>query len=270
MMFSRAYDDIFLNDFNIVHWDQRFSGKSFDSSIPAETFNLNQIANDGLKVVEKIKEELDCSKIILVGHSWGTMVSSEMVLLSPENFSAYLSVGTVGNLPRSNVLKYEHLKKSIAEKGTEEDKSLFEQLGHPPWPRVEDLRLLSPLMDKYGGMLYSLNKDDLFRAAEKSTDYTESDFMNMDKGQEIIWKQIAPIFETYEAVSHYPSLTVSTYFCIGKYDMATPTNLAREYFDNFNSPKGKYWVEFKKSAHFPMYEEPESFLRVMRKVVEKE
>jgi len=48
--------------------------------------------------------------------------------------------------------------------------------------------------------------------------------------------------------------------------IATPTVLARDYFEKVKAPKGKEWEEFKQSANFPMYEEPEAFLALLQRV----
>jgi pimeloyl-ACP methyl ester carboxylesterase len=50
-------------------------------------------------------------------------------------------------------------------------------------------------------------------------------------------------------------------------DMATPTVLAKEYFNQIKAPKGKQWVEFPNSAHFPMYEESTAFAEILKRAV---
>jgi pimeloyl-ACP methyl ester carboxylesterase len=45
---------------------------------------------------------------------------------------------------------------------------------------------------------------------------------------------------------------------MGRHDMVTPTQLAREYFDRIDAPL-KAWYEFEESAHFPHFEQPDRF-----------
>ncbi len=84
-----------------------------------------------------------------------------------------------------------------------------------------------------------------------------------------IWHQIEPFLSTYKAVSAVPSLRVKTYFAQGKFDLATPTALARDYFDKVHATSGKTWVSFEHSAHFPMYEEPAQFLELLKRAGEQ-
>lgn len=78
MLFSQAFDGAFLNDFIVVHWDQRNSGKSYDPKLPMKTFSAEQVAKDGLVVVEHLKKKFGRSKVLLVGHSWGSIVGAIM------------------------------------------------------------------------------------------------------------------------------------------------------------------------------------------------
>src|SRR3989344_9375816 len=55
MLFARAFEDTFLDDFVVVHWDQRLTGKSYDSRVPVSTFSAEQVTSDGLAVVEHLK-----------------------------------------------------------------------------------------------------------------------------------------------------------------------------------------------------------------------
>ena len=45
---------------------------------------------------------------------------------------------------------------------------------------------------------------------------------------------------------------------MGRHDMVTPTQLAREYFDRIDAPL-RAWYELEDSAHFPHFEQPNQF-----------
>lgn len=57
ILFSRGFDSAFIKDFLVVHWDQRQSGKSYDPTQPLDTFSAQQVAKDGLAVVEHLKKK---------------------------------------------------------------------------------------------------------------------------------------------------------------------------------------------------------------------
>jgi hypothetical protein len=45
---------------------------------------------------------------------------------------------------------------------------------------------------------------------------------------------------------------------MGRHDMVTPAQLAREYFDRIDAPL-KAWYELEDNAHFPHFEQPDQF-----------
>ncbi|HVF16516.1 MAG TPA: alpha/beta fold hydrolase, partial [Steroidobacteraceae bacterium] len=61
--------------FTLVQWDQRGAGKTFGKNAgPASEVSLDRIAQDGIELVEYVRQQLRVSKIVLAGHSWGTVV----------------------------------------------------------------------------------------------------------------------------------------------------------------------------------------------------
>ncbi len=267
MLFSRGFDDTFLKDFIIVHWDQRLTGKSYDPNLPVSTFTLDQVVKDGLKVVDHLKKKFRRPKILLMGHSWGSIVASHMALNRPEDFISYISVGTVSDMKAGDQMKYQFLLNEVKASENKEDQETFEAMGPPPWTEFPQLVKLSRLMNKYKGSFYSLSPADLNKAVEKTKEYSQEELESLNVSMEKIWKQIFPFLEKYRASTAIPRLSLPVIFAQGKCDMATPTVLASEYYRGFSSAKGKQWVDFEKSAHFPMYEEPQKFLKLMLEAV---
>lgn len=267
MLFSRGFDNAFIKDFLVVHWDQRQSGKSYDPTQPIDTFSAQQVAKDGLAVVEHLKKKFGKSKILLVGHSWGSIIGALMVKNAPDNFNAYISVGTVADMAKGDAQKYLYLNNEITDKGDATDKADLKKLDPPPWKNFGQITLLSRLMMKYKGSFYNLTSKQLNATVEKSKDYSAAEMKNLNVSMEKIWHLIGPFLFNYKAEDTLKQIDIPIYFAQGSHDMATPTAVAKEYFDRLAAPKGKHWVEFHNSAHFPMYEEPQEFLLLMRRAV---
>jgi pimeloyl-ACP methyl ester carboxylesterase len=63
-----------------------------------------------------------------------------------------------------------------------------------------------------------------------------------------------------------PELRIPVYFFSGIYDYTVSYTLARDYFEKLKAPlKGFY--TFERSAHSPMFEEPEKVQRIVREDV---
>jgi pimeloyl-ACP methyl ester carboxylesterase len=264
MYFSRAFDQHFTKDFLVVHWDQRGTGKSYDPDLAMDSFTAEQVAADGLQVVNHLKKKFGRPKILLVGHSWGTIVASWMTQKAPEDFTAYVSVGTVADIQAGDEMAYAFLQDNVFKYGDKKDKADFKQLGHPPWKEFSQLVIRSRLMMKFKGSFFSLDNEQINAAVNKNSEYSKEEMKNIDAGMEKIWHQILPFLATYKAIRFVKEFSVPVIFAQGKHDMATPAKLSRAYYDQVAAKKGKQWVEFANSAHFPMYEEPEKFLGLLK------
>ncbi len=78
--------------YTMVMWDQRGEGHTFDRSGTSvkDTMTISSITEDGIEVAEYLTRHLHMNKIMLLGHSWGSMLGVHMVHLRPELFSVYV------------------------------------------------------------------------------------------------------------------------------------------------------------------------------------
>jgi pimeloyl-ACP methyl ester carboxylesterase len=267
MWFSRAFDDLLLKDFVVVHWDQRNAGKSYCQGTPTETFTLSQIADDGLKVTEHLQGKFRTGKVILVGHSWGTLVASQMVLHRPGSFGAYVSVSTVPDSRRADQLKHDCCQALAHERNDRQAIEDLERLGPPPYLSYKDFSLFGQIVHRLMGVSVAsrrFTEDELAQAILKSKEYSDAEFEMAFEALRISLDRLAGFFNSYVLSAAVPRLDVPIWFVQGKHDRNTPTVLTEEYFQVLEAPRGKHWVLFDESAHFPMYEEPQKFLQVLK------
>ena len=272
MPYSRAWDSLFLKEFVVVHWDQRGSGKSFDQSVSRDTYNLEQVVSDGLRITEFLQKKFGQKQVILVGHSWGSIVAANMAVATPKSFRAYISVGTATDMLASEELRYALLKGKILESGNEEAKRRLKALGHPPFlttSQSEEFGLLIVEFIGWKHTSYRYTMEQFIEAIGQSHDYTEADLSNAALGATIWAEAYGPTIAKYNAAIAVPSLKVPVYFAQGQFDLNTPTSLASDYFQALTAPEGKKWILFEHSAHFPMYDEPEKFLELLKEASAK-
>jgi len=58
-----------FDDFVVVHWDQRDSGRSYSKDISEEFMSVNQFVEDNNELVDYLLKKFNKEKIYLVGHS---------------------------------------------------------------------------------------------------------------------------------------------------------------------------------------------------------
>src|SRR6266851_1301855 len=74
--------------FAIVQWDQRGAGKTLESTGAgiASTMSVDRMAADGIEVAEFLRKHLHKDKVILLGHSWGSILGIRMAKARPDLF----------------------------------------------------------------------------------------------------------------------------------------------------------------------------------------
>ncbi|WP_413612418.1 alpha/beta fold hydrolase [Bdellovibrio sp. HCB-110] len=254
MMFSESFDKELAKKFLVVHWDQRGAGKSYTPEVFSKPLSVQDYVLDGLEVVKVLKQKMPGKKIILVGHSWGTIVASHIVKAQPELFSAYVSVGTVVDYAKADELKYQFLHRDHA------------ALEPPPYHKWAQVMEVSQGLMKAHRVFHNLTLDEVNKAAGSGKIYSIEDLKNQGLSAQKSFEALIPYLGKYNAFTEMPQIAVPTYFIQGTFDMATPTELVKKYYDKVLAPKGKEFIEFKKSAHFPMFEEATLFAETLKKV----
>jgi pimeloyl-ACP methyl ester carboxylesterase len=101
MPYEPAYS-AWERSFILVMWDQRGEGKTFDRNGESEasTMTLDRMTADGIELAELLKKRLHKPRIILLGHSWGSVLGVHMITQRPDLFSVYVGTAQVTHLNR--------------------------------------------------------------------------------------------------------------------------------------------------------------------------
>lgn len=265
MPFSRAFDGDLLEHFTVVHWDQRGAGKSYAAEADPKHLTLQQIADDGLVVAAEIGRRFPGAPLYLVGHSWGTVVATTMARARPAAFRGLVLVGTVVDMRAGDEAKVAFLRARAAAAHDAGAQARLDRLPAPPFARFEDAVAVSHELMAHGAVLHGLTPEQMGEAARQTREYSDADFAATEAGMRTSIERLMPALATYRAIDAAPEIPVPVLFVQGAHDMATPTPLARSYFDALMAPRGKAWALFENAAHFAMYEDRRGFAaRVLR------
>lgn len=102
----RHYDDALERHFLMVYWDQRGAGRSYHADIPRASMTLTQFENDLNQVVDLVRRRFGKDRVILLGHSWGTLLGIRYAHDHPEKVAAYVGVGQIANFAEDERLSY--------------------------------------------------------------------------------------------------------------------------------------------------------------------
>ena len=103
--------------FTIVQWDQRGAGRTLRKAGPSvtSTMTVDRMTKDGIEVAEYLRKHLRKEKIIVLGHSFGTILELGMVRARPDLFYAYVGTGQIADEVKNYSAAYDALlKKAVA------------------------------------------------------------------------------------------------------------------------------------------------------------
>jgi pimeloyl-ACP methyl ester carboxylesterase len=118
--------------FTVVQWDQRGAGHTY-GRYRGQTPNmsLERIAEDGIELAEYLCHRLSRKKIIVLGHSWGSIVAVRMTQLRPALFAAYVGTGQVASWKATVDAQFELLQAKARQTGDRAALEQFEAIGTP-------------------------------------------------------------------------------------------------------------------------------------------
>lgn len=260
--FQTPWEDFFT----VAQWDQRGAGKTYALNDPksiAPSMTLPQMVSDTEEVITYLRRTYGKKKIILVGHSWGSVLGVTMAQRHPEWLYAYVGVGQLINAERNEREGFDFaLSQAKAEKNSEAVKELE---GIAPYPgdaatlSFEKIGEQRKWLMYYGGLAWG-RKDFMWDsdAWELSPDYTEKELDVVDEGSAFsIAHMITPLMGVN--LDQTTTFGCPIFLFVGRHDYATSHTLAEAWFRKVKAPK-KDLIWFDNASHMIMQEEPGRFL----------
>ena len=255
-------------DFVVVTFDQRGTGKSYDQLEPTSTLTLDNAVADVLEVTRYLRERFDEDRIYLVGQSWGTTLGVLAVQQQPELFRAFVGTGQMVSQRETDRIFYEDTLAWAGEAGNTGLVATLTELGPPPYENVLGYEsALSYEHEVYpyehggnsegeGGFSENLLVEE-YSLAEQV--HTLGAFMDVFT---ILYPQLQEIDFRVDATQ----LDVPVYLVQGRYEARGRSELAKEWFEMLEAPHKKMIV-FDTSGHRPLFEQPGLFHQVMTETV---
>jgi pimeloyl-ACP methyl ester carboxylesterase len=130
--FFRCFNAPLESAFTVVYWDQRGAGKSFDRCIPRSTMTVEQFVADLDELVDEVRTRLGKTKVVMLGHSWGSALGPLYAARFPEKVALYVGAAQIGDWAAGEKLSYAF---ALAEAERQGNRKMLEKLyaiGPPP------------------------------------------------------------------------------------------------------------------------------------------
>ncbi|WP_368565698.1 alpha/beta fold hydrolase [Pseudoxanthomonas sp. UTMC 1351] len=247
--------------FTIANYDQRGAGKTFNLVPPesiADTIHVQRYVDDAIEVAEHLRKRYGKQKLILMGHSWGTVVGMHVALKRPDLFHAYVGVGQVINTRENERVSYQYGLAQAKARGNAEALRELESIGPYPGdqPITRERIIIARKWPQFYGGLTAFREDSTyyFRAPRLSPDYDDRDRCAINQGSVFtLDKLMAEFLEVdFTGVRQFP---IPVVMLMGRHDYTTPSEPTARWMEQVTAPY-KQAVWFERSAHMAPWEEP--------------
>ncbi len=244
--------------FTVVQWDQRGAGRTFarNGAAGCGTLTIERMIADAVEVAALLIDRLSRDKIILVGHSWGSVLGVHMVKRRPELFAAYVGTGQVVNMRRNEEFNY---AREIAQARTAcnaEAIAALEGIGPPPYFDRAKIRVLREWAD---ALASGSGDRPRFGSTTRPANLSPQDVQALMAGFQFSGDQLFGELCEVDLPALGLDFSVPMFCFMGTEDQQTPIVPAETWFMRIAAPR-KAFVRFEGCHHFVVMNRPDMFL----------
>ena len=259
MPFSLAFDSDLLGYFDVIHWDQRASGKSYHSKSPDGLISLKLFAEDLEHLLRVIRDDWGYENVICIGHSWGSVLGLTLASRFNCMMKGFVSVGQVVDDKKAQDLQIKFLKRHF--NATDDKVTMAELKRFESSPLSAEGRLtLSALLGTHDGIFGGLDLNTLEKAFKESPFVLPEEEHTQQKSISFLVEKLWPEINAFDFKRVMSTVRVPVLFVNGLRDLATPYCLLEEALSQVaQSPLLIEQAVFPEQGHFPFWEAPERF-----------
>ena len=202
-----------------------------------------------------------------MAHSGGTFIGIQAAAKTPELFHAYLAMAQITNQLESEKLAYHYMLEQFTQLGDQKmlrkfSKYPLDKINTPDYYVMRD----APMHRLGVGTTRAMKSviGGVFWPVMLNREYTLTEKINIWRGKSFttktarLWNKLV----VTDLATKVQELNIPVYFFHGIYDYTVSYKLAKDYLDKLQAPiKGFY--TFEKSAHSPLFEEPEKMRQIL-------
>lgn len=245
-------------DYTIIHWDQRGCGNTYYHNQEAEKPTFDLLLSDLDELVDHVCAAYYKDHVVVMGHSWGTVLGGIYAAGHPDKVSAYIGVGQFNDVWNSECCAADEAARLAKSAGkTVDARKIDEQFGLVRASKEINMRELLKLRQLTGKYL----------PAGKNTPFSDRLFSPYMTLSDFKWF-LSPLFTFETFIGNHKQLYNTLYsedglpaynrsqyevpvvILAGDCDWITPYSMARKYFESISAPE-KEWITLEGAGHIP-------------------
>jgi pimeloyl-ACP methyl ester carboxylesterase len=244
--------------FTVAHWDQRGAGRTLmhNGEAGCGPLTIERMIVDAIEVAEFLTNHLGKEKIVVLGHSWGSVLAIHVITRRTELFSAYVGTGQVVNMRRNEEFNYSRQLAQARRAGNEEALAALAKLGPPPYFEINQVKVLRELAN---ALAEGQGDDPGPRPPARPPNMTPEDFKGLMAGFVFSGMQLFEELCEVDLPALGLEFSIPMFCFMGTEDQQTPIEPAEVWFASLTAPH-KAFVRFEGCHHFVVMNRPELFL----------
>ncbi len=232
--------NILEENFLVVHWDQRGSGKSLIPNLKAPT--LSEMKQDAEEILLFLMEKYNKDKIVLVANSWGTVLGFHLALKYPSKIASLIAISPLINNQKSQKLTNKKLIKHYKQRSNTEAVKQLKSI-NIPYEKVEDMAIQFKWISDFKGTHIPDNEFE--------------NYLEYFKEWERLWMPLYKELYAMNLLNHKTVFKVPTYVLIGDKDLTTSTELTEKFYKKLVAPKKQLFLLKDVGHQIPAYKSVE-------------
>lgn len=229
--------------FTVVQWDQRGAGKTYGRNAPHHgPMTIDRMVSDGIELTVRLLRHLQQERLVLVGHSWGSVLGARMVKARPDLYAAFVGTGHVVSKAEKEEILYAELMDELRAADDTAGIRALEAIGPPPYATQADLLVQRRISERYDTEAERNLEADLTPVVLFAPGYSPLDILDFLRGSKFAGSALYQEVLGYDARSLGPRFEVPFFIFNGDRDRITPTDLARAYFETVEAPAKEFVV----------------------------
>jgi pimeloyl-ACP methyl ester carboxylesterase len=258
--FNASLEDVFT----VVYWEQRGSGRSFARSIPRSSMTVERFVADLDELVEAVRDRVGSAKVVILGHSWGSVLGVLYCERFPEKVAAYVGVAQIGDWPAAEASSYAFALAQAQRLGDRKAVTKLRAIGPPPYD-ARSVLAERTLLQRLDGQLNAGALWTLIRILAV-TEVSIVDLPDLVRGfrfsLDAMWAEVSAL----NLLDRVPALQIPVFFFLGRKDDWVSPETSVAYYEALTAPS-KRLVWFDESRHEVFADEPAKFNSSMVELV---
>lgn len=250
--------------FTVVLWDQRGTSRTYGhNTLPdGDTMTIDRMTADGLELSAYLRSHLRKDKLMLLGHSWGSVLGVGMAMTKPQWYSVFIGTGFIVSEVPDWVAAFDILVAKVGASQNQTALSELTNIGPPPYTDAYAQKVHDRWIHRYNAKEEKTLRSAAWKMVLTAPRYSFSDIRDFFASAEFSERITYDELYAYDARKRTQQFQMPVVIIEGTEDLITPASFIKLYFDQIRAP-AKSFALIEGGGHNVIVTKPQAFLKML-------